>query len=48
MTYIKNEPIYFQHLQYLPLICCSSEDTVYSMDDGVLNLLSFELVMYVL
>lgn len=35
-------------IQYLPLICCSSEDTIYSVDNGELNLLSFELVMYVL
>lgn len=44
-----NETISLQHLQkYLPLICGSSEDTVYSVDDGELNLLPFELVMYVL
>lgn len=35
-------------IQYLPLICCPSEDTVYSVYDGVLDLLSFELVMDVL
>lgn len=34
--------------QYLPFICCSSEDAVYSVDDGVLNLFPFELVAYVL
>lgn len=35
-------------IQYLPLICCSSEDTIYSMDDGELDLFSFELVVYML
>lgn len=33
---------------YLPLVCCSSEDTVYPVDDGVLYLLPLELVVYVL
>lgn len=35
-------------MQYLPLFCRSSEDAVYSVDDGELNLLDFEVVMYVL
>lgn len=35
-------------VRYLPLVCRSSEDAVYSMDDGELDLLSFELVVYVL
>lgn len=33
---------------YLPLISCSSEDTVYPVDDGKLNLLFLELIMDVL
>lgn len=36
------------YVQYLPLICCSSEDTIYSVDDGEFNLFSLELVVYVL
>lgn len=35
-------------LQYLPLICSSFKDAIYSVDDGVLNLLPFEVVVYVL
>lgn len=37
-----------QHIHYLPLVCSSSKDAIYSVDDGELDLLSFELVVYVL
>lgn len=33
---------------YLPLVSCSSEDTVYPVDDGKLNLLFLELITDVL
>lgn len=33
---------------YLPLVSCSSEDTIDPVDDGKLNLLFLELVMDVL
>lgn len=33
---------------HLPFICCSSEDIIYSVDDGELDLFSFEVVVYVL
>lgn len=50
ITTIQNNNYRLQmlYLHYLPLICCSFKDAIYSVDDGVLNLLSLELVVYVL
>lgn len=48
MWYIIKLTILMFWVQYLPFIRCSSEDMVYSMNDGMFNILSFEMVMYML
>lgn len=49
MDAISLDPLQHKYVvQYLPLVGCSPEDAIYPVDDGELDLLSFELVVDVL